>query len=88
MTHKSGSISAMFSSRFSTGLIPPQKPKVEINSAVYPGGPPVPIRVPKMMRFVNTTEMLRGPDDLPGYWLVTGASLCVVGGVISLKVKY
>lgn len=88
VTRKSGSISAIISSRFSTGLIPLQKPKPEINSAVFPGGPPVPIRVPKLTRFVDTTEMVRGPDDLPGYWLVTGAKLCVAGGVISLKVKY
>jgi len=88
VTRKSGSISAMISSRFSTGLVPPQKPKVEINSAIYPGGPPVPIRVPKMSKFVDTTEIMRGPDDLPGYWLVTGAKLCVEGGIISLKVKY
>ncbi|ONK69144.1 uncharacterized protein A4U43_C05F19810 [Asparagus officinalis] len=85
---KSGSITAMISSRFSTGMIPPQKPKVEINSAVFPGGPPAPLRVSKMSRFVDTTEMMRGPDDLPGYWLVTGAKLCVEGGVVSLKVKY
>ncbi|WOK91474.1 hypothetical protein Cni_G00165 [Canna indica] len=88
VSHKSGSISALISSRFSTGLIPELKPKVEVNSAIYPKGPPVPIRMPKMSRLVDTTEMSRGPDDLPGYWVVTGAKLCVDGGKISLKVKY
>ena len=61
---------------------------MEVNSARFPKGPPVPIRVPRMSRFVDTTEMKRGPDDLPGYWVVTGAKLCVEGGKISLKVKY
>jgi hypothetical protein len=32
--------------------------------------------------------MVRGPEDLPGYWVVTGAKLCVDGGRISIKVKY
>ncbi|XP_010917939.1 MACPF domain-containing protein NSL1 isoform X1 [Elaeis guineensis] len=88
ITRKSGSISALISSRFSTGQMPEPKPKMEVNSAIFPKGPPVPIRVPRMSRFVDTTEMKRGPDDLPGYWVVTGAKLCVEGGKISLKVKY
>nr|CAD1823617.1 unnamed protein product [Ananas comosus var. bracteatus] len=49
-SHKSGSISALFSERFST--------------------------------------VGQGPDDLPGYWVVTGGKLCVENGKISLKVKY
>ncbi|KAG6528895.1 hypothetical protein ZIOFF_011087 [Zingiber officinale] len=88
ISQKSGSISALISSRFSTGLIPEPKGKVEVNSAIYPKGPPVPIRIPRMARFVDTIEMSRGPDDLPGYWVVTGAKLCVEGGKIFLKVKY
>ncbi|KAJ6851878.1 MACPF domain-containing protein NSL1 [Iris pallida] len=88
VNHKSGSISALISSRFSTGMIPEPKAKVEVNSAVFPGGPPLPTKMPKMSRFVDTTEMMRGPDDLPGYWVVTGAKLCVESSKISLKVKY
>ncbi|PKA53332.1 MACPF domain-containing protein NSL1 [Apostasia shenzhenica] len=88
ISRKSGLISAMISTRLSTGFIPPPKPKVEVNSAIFPGGPPVPVRVPKLARFVDTTEIARGPDDLPGYWVVTGAKLCMEGGRISLKVKY
>ncbi|KAH0462949.1 hypothetical protein IEQ34_007531 [Dendrobium chrysotoxum] len=88
ISRKSASISAFISSRFSTGILPTPKPKVEVNSAVFPGGPPTPFRVPKLARFVDTTEIARGPDDLPGYWVVTGAKLCVEGGKISLKVKY
>ncbi|CAD5189685.1 unnamed protein product [Musa acuminata subsp. malaccensis] len=88
VSRKSGIISTLITSRFSTGLIPEPKPMVEVNSAIYPKGPPVPIRMPKMSRIVDTTEASRGPDDLPGYWVVTGAKLCVDGGKIFLRVKY
>ncbi|KAJ0971779.1 hypothetical protein J5N97_019738 [Dioscorea zingiberensis] len=88
LSRKSGSISSLISSRFSASQTPTPAPKVEVNSAVFPGGPPVPIRVSKMSKFIDTTEMTRGPDDLPGYWVVTGAKLCVDGGKISLKVKF
>ncbi|KAH7685800.1 Membrane attack complex component/perforin (MACPF) domain-containing protein [Dioscorea alata] len=88
ITRKSGSISSLISSRFSASQTPTPTPKVEVNSAVFPGGPPVPIRVSKMSKFVDTLEMTRGPDDLPGYWVVTGAKLCVDSGKIYLKVKF
>ncbi|GMY37412.1 MACPF domain-containing protein NSL1 [Fagus crenata] len=88
-SRKSGFISMMISTRFSAGLNPPEKPaKVDMNSAVYPGGPPLPAKAPKMSNFVNTKEMVKGPEDPPGYWVVTGAKLCVEGGKISIKVKY
>jgi hypothetical protein len=41
-----------------------------------------------MAKYIDTTEVTRGPDDLPGYWVVTGAKLCVEGGKIALKAKY
>lgn len=87
---KSGIISTLISTRFSTGQKqPPPKPSdVNINSAVYPGGPPVPAQTPKLLRFVDTTEMTRGPQDSPGYWVVSGARLQVDKGKISLRVKY
>lgn len=86
---KSGSISAFFSGKFSMGQAPVEKPgKVVLNSAVFPGGPPMPSRMPKMLKFVDTQENVRGPEDLPGYWVVTGAKLCVKGGKISLEAKY
>ncbi|KAF8413836.1 hypothetical protein HHK36_001830 [Tetracentron sinense] len=88
-SRKSGAISMLISTRFSTGLTQIEKPgKVDLNSAVFPGGPPVSTRLPKMSNFVDAKEMIRGPEDLPGYWVVTGAKLCVEGGKISLKVKY
>ncbi|KAJ6885914.1 MACPF domain-containing protein NSL1-like [Populus alba x Populus x berolinensis] len=89
LSRKSGVFSMLISTRFSAGLNPPEKPvKVDLNSAVFPGGPPLPSRAPKMSSFVDTKEMVRGPEDLPGYWVVTGAKLCVDGGRISIKVKY
>ncbi|KAL6201417.1 hypothetical protein ACLB2K_025131 [Fragaria x ananassa] len=88
-SRKSGFISTLISTRFSTALNPPATPaKVNLNSAVYPGGPPLPAKAPKMATFVDTKEMLRGPENTPGYWMVTGAKLCVEGGRISVKVKY
>ncbi|KAL0398562.1 UNVERIFIED_CONTAM: MACPF domain-containing protein NSL1 [Sesamum radiatum] len=45
-------------------------------------------RAPKMSHFVDTKEMVRGPEDPPGYWVATGAKLCVENGMIRIKVKY
>ncbi|PPS13436.1 hypothetical protein GOBAR_AA07149 [Gossypium barbadense] len=79
----------LISTRFSSGLNPNEKPtKVDLNSAVFPGGPPSPTKAPKMTNFVDTKEIVRGPQDTPGYWVVTGAKLCVEGGRISIKAKY
>lgn len=90
LTQKSGMISTFISTRFSgpQKLPPPQPSDVNVNSALYPGGPPVPAQAPKLLKFVDTTEMTRGPQDLPGYWVVSGARLYVEKGKISLKVKY
>lgn len=89
---KSGSLSARLSAALSGGLapvpVPPAEEKVEVNSAIFPKGPPVPLPVQKMARHIDTTEVSRGPDDLPGYWVVTGAKLCMEGGKVALKVKY
>ncbi|GJN36388.1 hypothetical protein PR202_gb25241 [Eleusine coracana subsp. coracana] len=87
---KSGLISTLISTHFSTAA---QKPAprpadVNINSAVYPGGPPVPVQAPKLLKFVDTAEMVRGPQDTPGYWVVSGAKLQLERGKISLRVKY
>lgn len=65
-SRKSGLMSTLMSTPFSMGLnTPEQRPvKVELNSAVYPDGPPM--RTPKMSHFVDTKEMVRGPEDPPG----------------------
>ncbi|KAI3940121.1 hypothetical protein MKX01_020925 [Papaver californicum] len=88
LSRKSGSISLYLSTKFSVNQIQTEKPKVELNSAVYPGGPPAPAKVTKVSKFVDVKEMVRGPEDPPGYWVVTGTKLCVDGGKIALKVKY
>ncbi|TYH89001.1 hypothetical protein ES332_D01G228200v1 [Gossypium tomentosum] len=86
---KSGLISTLISHHFTTVQKPPPGPAdVNINSAVYPGGPPVPVQAPKLLKFVDTTEITRGPQEVPGYWVVSGARLVVKKGRISLLVKY
>ncbi|XP_062230486.1 MACPF domain-containing protein At4g24290-like isoform X2 [Phragmites australis] len=87
---KSGLISTLISTHFSTvAQKPAPRPAdVNINSAVYPGGPPVPVQAPKLLKFVDTAEMVRGPQDTPGYWVVSGAKLQLERGKISLRVKY
>lgn len=89
VAHKSGLISTLISTRFTTGQKPAPRPAdVNINSAVFPGGPPLHGRTPKLLKFVDTTEMTRGPQHSPGYWAVSGARLFVEKGKISLRVKY
>lgn len=90
LARKSGLISTLISGHFTTTFTkpPPQPVEVNINSAVYPGGPPVPVQAPKLLKFVDTTEMKRGPQESPGYWIVSGARLMVEKGRISLRVKY
>lgn len=90
LAQKSGLISTLISTHFSSvAQKPPPRPAdVNINSAVFPGGPPVPVQTPKLLKFVDPTEMMRGPQDSPGYWVVTGAKLNLERGKISLRVKY
>lgn len=89
LARKSGLISTLISHHFTSVQKPPPQPAdVNINSAVYPGGPPVPVQTPKLLKFVDTTEMTRGPQETPGYWVVSGARLLVEKGRISLRVKY
>lgn len=90
LARKSGLISTLISGHFTATFTkpPPQPAEVNINSAVYPGGPPVPVQAPKLLKFVDTTEMKRGPQECPGYWVVSGARLMVEKGKISLRVKY
>ncbi|XVE94198.1 hypothetical protein REPUB_Repub01dG0261100 [Reevesia pubescens] len=67
---------------------PPPQPKPNASSSVYPGGPPMPNYTPKLLKYVDTAEMKRGPQDRPGYWVVSGARLVVEKGKIALRVKY
>lgn len=42
----------------------------------------------KLAKIVDMTEMSKGPQDVPGHWLVTGAKLGVDKGKIVLRIKY
>ncbi|RVW79046.1 MACPF domain-containing protein CAD1 [Vitis vinifera] len=42
----------------------------------------------KLIKIVDLTEMSKGPQDIPGHWLVTGAKLGVDKGKIVLRIKY
>lgn len=42
----------------------------------------------KLAKIVDMTEMSKGPQDIPGHWLVTGAKLGVDKGKIILRIKY
>lgn len=42
----------------------------------------------KLVKFVDMSEMSKGPQDRPGHWLVTGGKLGVEKGKIGLRVKY
>lgn len=67
---------------------PPKQLPAALNSGVYPGGPPVPVRSAKLLKYVDTAEVSRGPHDAPGHWLVTAAKLVTEGGKIGLHVKF
>lgn len=42
----------------------------------------------KLAKFVDMTEMSKGPQDPPGHWVVTGGKLGVEKGKIVLRLKY
>ncbi|KAL4278112.1 hypothetical protein GQ457_03G011090 [Hibiscus cannabinus] len=85
----SGLLSAIISQSLTgNALKEKEEVAVVVNSAVYPTGPPVPVQTPKLLKFVETSQLCKGPQDSPGYWLVTGARLQVEKGKISLHVKF
>lgn len=61
---------------------------VIVDSGIYPTGPPVPVQMQKLLKFVDTAQLCRGPSDNPGHWLVTGAKLDLDKGKICLRVKF
>lgn len=66
----------------------PKGGEVTIGSAAYPTGPPSRVQTPSLLRFVDTAEIIRGPEHTPGYWVVSGARFSVQNGKIYLSVKY
>ncbi|VAI57596.1 unnamed protein product [Triticum turgidum subsp. durum] len=60
----------------------------QLNSGVYPDGPPVPLQSRKLLKFVDMSEVVKGAHDVPGHWLVTAAKLVKEAGKIGLHVKF
>ncbi|MQM17311.1 hypothetical protein Taro_050280 [Colocasia esculenta] len=82
------SLFSTISTTISGGVERDQKPAVVVDSGVFPTGPPVPVQAPRLLKFVDTGELCRGPQDSPGYWLVTGAKLSLQKGKIGVHVKF
>lgn len=88
-SERSTTFFSAFSTTFSSKIKPRRKDSlIVVDSAVFPGGPPRPVQSPKMLKFVDTSELIKGPQDNPGHWLVTAAQLELDTGKISLRVKY
>ncbi|KAL1112977.1 hypothetical protein V6Z11_D02G160600 [Gossypium hirsutum] len=87
-SQRSGLLSAISQSLTGNALKEKEEVAVVVDSAVYPTGPPVPVQTPKLLKFVETSQLCKGPQDSPGYWLVTGARLQAEKGKISLLVKF
>lgn len=87
-SQKSGFFSALSSSILFSSEKEDQLQKVVVDSGVYPNGPPVPVQSQKLLKFVDMSELSRGPSDSPGHWLVTGAKLQLEKGKICLHVKF
>ncbi|KAI4357512.1 hypothetical protein L6164_001455 [Bauhinia variegata] len=84
-SQKSGIFSALISTSISSKE---KKPTVVVDSSVFPNEPPVPVQTQKMLKFVDMSELCRGPQDSPGHWLVTGARLVLEKAKICLRVKF
>uniref|UniRef100_A0A5B6ZB14 MACPF domain-containing protein n=1 Tax=Davidia involucrata TaxID=16924 RepID=A0A5B6ZB14_DAVIN len=90
-SHKSNflmNLSTTFTFTQRTVADAPKQLPAELNSGVYPDGPPVPVRSARLLKYVDTAEVVRGPHDDPGHWLVTAAKLVSEGGKIGLHVKF
>lgn len=90
-SHKSNfltNLSTTFTFTQKTATDHQKQPQAVLNSGVYPDGPPSSNSSAKMRRFVETAEVVRGPHDAPGHWLVTAAKLVKDGGKIGLHVKF
>ncbi|KAG2268313.1 hypothetical protein Bca52824_062868 [Brassica carinata] len=63
------------------------KNEVVLDSGVYLRGPPVPANN-KIVKFVDLSQLCRGPQNSPGHWLVTGVRLYLDKGKLCLHVKF
>lgn len=87
-SEKTGFFSSISTTFTTTTKAGKKGPPVVMDSAVFTGGPPRPIQSPKLLKFVDTAELTKGPQDAPGHWVVTAARLELDSGKISIKVKF
>lgn len=88
---KSGIFSAISTSLTGTVAGLKEKPPqaaVILDSGVFHGGPPTMVQAQKLVKFVELSEMRKGPQDSPGHWMVIGARLNLEKGKICLHVKF
>ncbi|KAJ1425326.1 Membrane attack complex component/perforin [Sesbania bispinosa] len=76
---KSSSIFSAISTSIS-GKDQKQQEELVLDSSVFPTGPPVPVQTQKLLKFVNMSQLCKGPQDSPGHWIVTGARLVLEKG--------
>ena len=88
LSGKMSFLSKSFAASSGAGAEQRRPARVHIDSGVFAGGPPVPVGAQRLLKFVETSQVTMGPQDSPGYWLVTGAKLDVEKGKISLHVKF
>ncbi|KAJ1418364.1 Membrane attack complex component/perforin [Sesbania bispinosa] len=79
---KSSSIFSAISTSISGKDQKQQEEELVLDSSVFPTGPPVPVQTQKLLKFVNMSQLCKGPQDSPGHWLVTGARLVLEKGNI------
>ncbi|KAJ7942860.1 MACPF domain-containing protein [Quillaja saponaria] len=79
-SQKSGLFSALSTSINGGGTEKEKKPAIVVDSGVFPTGPPLPVQTQKLSKFVDMSQLCKGPQDSPGHWLVTGAKLVLEKG--------
>ncbi|GKV20828.1 hypothetical protein SLEP1_g30889 [Rubroshorea leprosula] len=87
-SQRSSGLFSAISSSITGNPVKEKKQVVVLDSGVYPSGPPIQVQTQKLLKFVDTSQLCRGPQDTPGYWLVTGARLELEKGKICLRVKF
>ncbi|EEF29192.1 conserved hypothetical protein [Ricinus communis] len=87
-SQKSSGLLSTLSTSISGANPAKEKPSqaVVVDSSVFPSGPPV--QTQKLLKFVDISQLCRGPQNSPGHWLVTGAKLDMERGKICLQVKF
>lgn len=88
LSGKSVPFSMLLSSMVSTGLTQSKKRSKMNPNLEVPGGLAEQVKSSKLAKFVDTQQIVRGPENLPGCWVVTGGRLGVDSTKISLRVKY